>query len=80
MTVGLLAQFPQLNLNMYNACNYNIVGMAVTMVISILHEKSCIASHNAWKFEKYSKTIHTSCNPNDEIVEVSLSRQQVKLS
>ena len=30
-------------------------GVAVAMVISTMHEKSCIDSHNAWKFEKSSK-------------------------
>ena len=32
-----------------------MVGVAVAMVISTMHEKSCIDSHNAWKFEKSSK-------------------------
>ena len=39
-------------------CNwphYNMVGVAVAMVISTMHEKSCIDSHNARKFEKSSK-------------------------
>ena len=31
---------------------YNMVGVAVAMVISTMHEKSCIDSHNAQKFEK----------------------------
>ena len=31
--------------------NYNMVGVAVAMVISTMHEKSCIDSHNARKFE-----------------------------
>ena len=35
--------------------HYNMVGVAVAMVISTMHEKSCIDSHNAWKFEKSSK-------------------------
>ena len=30
---------------------YNMVGVAVAMVISTMHEKSCIDSHNARKFE-----------------------------
>ena len=30
---------------------YNMVGVAVDMVISTMHEKSCIDSHNARKFE-----------------------------
>ena len=32
-----------------------MVGVAVAMVISTMHEKSCIDSHNARKFEKNSK-------------------------
>ena len=35
--------------------DYNMVGVAVAMVISTMHEKSCIDSHNARKFEKSSK-------------------------
>ena len=31
--------------------SYNMVGVAVAMVISTMHEKSCIDSHNARKFE-----------------------------
>ena len=34
---------------------YNMVGVAVAMVISTMHEKSCIDSHNARKFEQSSK-------------------------
>ena len=34
---------------------YNMVGVAVAMVIPTMHEKSCIDLHNAWQFEKYSK-------------------------
>ena len=34
---------------------YNMVGVAITMVISTMHEKSCIDLHNAQKFEKSSK-------------------------
>ena len=34
---------------------YNMVGVAVAMVISTMHEKSCIDSQNARKFEKSSK-------------------------
>ena len=34
---------------------YNMVGVAVAMVITTMHEKSCIDLHNAWQFEKYSK-------------------------
>ena len=30
---------------------YNMVGVAVAIVISTMHEKSCIDSHNARKFE-----------------------------
>ena len=39
---------------MYNACFipfYNMVGVVVAMMISTMHEKSCIDSHNARKFE-----------------------------
>ena len=55
--------------------HYNMVGVAVAMLISTMHEKSCIDSHNAWKFEKkfHNSVIHTSRNQNDEIVEKSLS-------
>ena len=35
---------------------YNMVGVAVAMVISTMHEKSCIDSHNARKVEKSSKS------------------------
>ena len=35
--------------------NYNMVGVVVAMVISTMHEKSCIDSHNARKFENSSK-------------------------
>ena len=35
--------------------HYNMVGVAVAMVIYTMHEKSCIDSHNARKFEKSSK-------------------------
>ena len=31
--------------------HYNMVGVAVAMVISTMYEKSCIDSHNARKFE-----------------------------
>ena len=34
---------------------YSMVGVAVAMVISPMHEKSCIDSHNARKFEPSSK-------------------------
>ena len=34
---------------------YNMAGVVVAMVISTMHEKSCIDSHNARKFEKSSK-------------------------
>ena len=54
---------------------YNMVGVAVAIVISTMHEKSCIDSHNArniWiKFQ--NSVIHTSRNHNDEIAEVSQS-------
>ena len=39
----------------YKVLIYNMVGVAVAMVISTMHEKSCIDSHNARKFEKRSK-------------------------
>ena len=35
--------------------DYNMIGVAVAMVISTMHEKSCIDSHNERKFEKSSK-------------------------
>ena len=35
--------------------DYNMVGVAVAMVISTMHEKPCIDLHNAGKFEKSSK-------------------------
>ena len=35
--------------------SYNMVGVVVAMVISTMHEKSCIDSHNARKFKKSSK-------------------------
>ena len=35
--------------------DYNMVGVAVAMVISTMHEKSCLDSHNARKFKKKSK-------------------------
>ena len=52
-----------------------MVGVAVAMVISTMHEKSCIDSHIARKFEKkfHNSVIHTSHNHNDEIMEVSQS-------
>ena len=37
-----------------NLC-YNMVGVFVCMVISTMHGKSCIDSHNARKFEKRFK-------------------------
>ena len=36
--------------------DYNMVGGAVAMVTSTMHEKSCIDSHNARKCEKSSTT------------------------
>ena len=36
-----------------------MVGVAVAMVISTMHEKSCIDSHNARKFEKVPKFSHS---------------------
>ena len=55
---------------------YNIVGVAVAMVISTMHEKSCIDLHNAQKFEKkfQNSVIHTSRKLNDENAKVSQSR------
>ena len=59
--------------------HYNMVGVAVAMVISTMHEKSCIDSHNARKFEKspkiqsFASFIRTTRNHNDEIAEVSPS-------
>ena len=52
-----------------------MVGVAIAMVISTMHEKSCIDSHNAQKFEKklQKSVIHTSRNYNDESAEVSQS-------
>ena len=41
-----------------------MVGVTVAMVISTMHEKSCIESHNARKFEKNS-VIHASRNHNE---------------
>ena len=35
--------------------DYNMVAVVVAMVISTMHEKSCIDSHNAREFEKSSK-------------------------
>ena len=37
--------------NCAQAIDYNMVGVAVAMVISTMHEKSCLDSHNAWKIE-----------------------------
>ena len=54
---------------------YNMVGVVVAMVISTMHEKSCIDSHNArgiWK-KFQNSVIHTSRNHSDEIAEVSQS-------
>ena len=53
-----------------------MVGVAVAMVISTMHEKSCIDSHNARKFEKkfQNSVIHAFRNHNDEIAEASQSR------
>ena len=52
-----------------------MVGVAVAMVISTMHEKSCIDLHYARKFEKkfQNSVIQTSRNHNDEIAEVSQS-------
>ena len=35
--------------------DYNMVGVVVVMVISTMHERSCIDSHNVREFEKRSK-------------------------
>ena len=40
--------------------HYNMVGVVVAMVISTMHEKSCIDSHNARKFEKKVPTLSHS--------------------
>ena len=51
---------------------YNIVGVAVAMLICTMHEKSCIDLHNARKFEKrfQNAAIHISRNHNDETAKV----------
>ena len=49
-----------------------MVGMTVVVVVSTMHEKSCIISHDAGKFEKkkfQNWVIHTSRNDNDNIAE-----------
>ena len=50
-----------------------MVGVVVAMVISTMHGKSCIDSHNAREFVKkfQNSVIHTSRNHNDKIAEVS---------
>ena len=55
---------------------YNLVDVAVAMVISTMHENACIDSHNARKFLKkfQNSVIHTFSNHNDEIAVVSQSR------
>ena len=52
--------------------DHNKFGVAVAMNISKMHEKSCIDSHNARKFEKkiQNSVIHTSRNHNDAIAKV----------
>ena len=52
-----------------------MAGVVVAMMISTMHEKSCIDSHYARKFEKkfQNSVIHISRNHNDEIAEVSQS-------
>ena len=51
-----------------------MVGVVVAMVISTMHEQSCIYSHNARKFEKSSKIQSVILvYHNDEIAEVSKS-------
>ena len=56
----------------YFGAYYNMVDVAVAMVISTVHEKSCIDSHNARKFENKIQNwvIHRYRNHNDEIVEI----------
>ena len=55
---------------------YNIVGVAVAVLISTMHEKSCIDLHNAPKFEKrfQNAAIHISRNHNDETGKVESLR------
>ena len=48
----------------YSIGNHNLVGVAVTMVISTMHEKSCIDLHNARKFEKIPKLSHSHISPS----------------
>ena len=52
-----------------------MVGVPVDVVISTMHEKSCINMHNARKFlKKFQNSVsHTSRNHNDESPEVSQS-------
>ena len=48
----------------------NIVGVAVAMMISTMHEKSCIDSLNRGQFKNIQTSIiHISRSHNDEIVE-----------
>ena len=39
--------------------HYNVVGVAVALVISTTHDKACIDSHSAQKFKKTSKISHS---------------------
>ena len=50
-------ELPAAQVNSFVAlmCYYNMVGVVVAMVISTMHEKSCIDSHNAREFEKSSR-------------------------
>ena len=50
---------------------YNMVGVAVSMVIFTMHKNSCIDLLNARKLKKKFQTsiIHTSRSHNDDIVE-----------
>ena len=51
--------------------DYNMVGMALTMSISTIHERACIDLLNAWKFEKDSKNYSfICCKHNDKITKV----------
>ena len=51
----------------YLVIHYNIFGMAVSIVISTIHEKACTDVHSAQKFEKQNWVIHRSCNHNEKI-------------
>ena len=56
MTASMFGfHYVKMNPIMYLIHHYNMVGVAVTMVIFTMHAKSCIDLHNARKFEKSSK-------------------------